>query len=70
MKVQLGTVEVDEPFRRALRVHYGKPGLATRVEVRAWAHSLIGQREIGIIDDLVEAEHRYVVDRIDGEVDA
>lgn len=70
MKVQLGTIEVDEIFRRALRVYYGRPGLATRIEVRAWAHSFIGRREFEIIDDLVDAEHRFAVDRIDGGADA
>ena len=70
MKVQIGTIEVDEIFRRALRVYYGKPGLATRVEVRAWAHSVVSRQELGIIDDLVEAERRFVFDLIDGVVDA
>lgn len=70
MKVQLGTIEVDEIFRRALRIYYGKPGLATRIEVRAWAHSFINRGVLEIVDDLVEAEHRFAYDRIDGGDDA
>jgi len=34
MKVRLGTVEVDDFVRRAIRARYGQGGLATREEVR------------------------------------
>lgn len=30
------TVEVDDGFRRAINAWYGRPGLATREEVRSW----------------------------------
>lgn len=34
MKVVLGTVEVSETMRKAIRHHYGQSGLATREEVK------------------------------------
>lgn len=34
MKVRLGTVEVGDFVRRAIRARYGQGGLATREEVR------------------------------------
>lgn len=34
MRVSLGTVEVEDLTRRAIRHHVGKKGLATRKEVR------------------------------------
>lgn len=34
MKVALGSIDVDEDVRRAINFQYGKPGLATRAEVR------------------------------------
>ena len=37
MKVKISyTVEVDDEFRRAINEHYGRPGLATREEVKRW----------------------------------
>ena len=33
------TVEVDDDFRRAINMHYGKPGLAGREEVKRWFES-------------------------------
>lgn len=36
MRVRMGTVIVDREFRRRLRMYLGKPGLATREEVRSW----------------------------------
>lgn len=36
MRVAMPTVEVDDKLRRAIRYYYGKPGLATREEVRMW----------------------------------
>lgn len=37
MRVRISyTVEVDDAFRRAINLHYGLPGLATRAEVKQW----------------------------------
>ena len=37
MKVRVAyTAVVDDDYRRAIRHHYGAPGLATREEVRRW----------------------------------
>lgn len=37
MKVKVEyTVTVDDDYRHAINLHYGKPGLATREEVRDW----------------------------------
>ncbi len=37
MKVRVAyTTTVDDDYRRAINLFYGKPGLATRAEVRAW----------------------------------
>lgn len=37
MKVRIEyTVEVDDDFRRAINAFYGKPGLASRLEVWRW----------------------------------
>lgn len=49
MKVNLGTIEVTDVMRRAIRHRYGKTGLATRKEVR----SLYAELAQGDIEDLV-----------------
>lgn len=37
MKVRIAyTIEVDDDYRRAINLHYGRPGLASRDEVRRW----------------------------------
>lgn len=37
MKVRIAyTVEVPDSYRRAINVHYGLAGLATRKEVQSW----------------------------------
>jgi len=37
MKVKVSyTVDVSDDYRRAINLHYGKPGLATREQVRRW----------------------------------
>ena len=38
MRVRISySTTADNDYRRAINVFYGKPGLATRAEVRAWA---------------------------------
>jgi len=56
MKVAVGTVEVDERFRKALRIKYGMSGLATREDVRKWAVNLIRDEEQEILSNLKFAE--------------
>jgi hypothetical protein len=53
MKVRLGTIEVDDEIRRALRHRQGRPGLATRAEVR---NAYRNQAEIDI--ELIVDEYR------------
>ncbi len=37
MRVRIDyTLDVSDDFRRAINLYYGKPGLATRVDVRRW----------------------------------
>ena len=37
MRVRISySTTADNDYRRAINVFYGKPGLATRAEVRAW----------------------------------
>jgi len=43
MKVDLGTIELNDRQRRAIRHYYGKTGLATRAEVRTF----LACRDIG-----------------------
>lgn len=39
MKVRVAyTTTVDDDYRRSINQFYGKPGLATRAEVRSWLH--------------------------------
>jgi hypothetical protein len=42
------SVTVDDDYRRAIRLHYGQPGLATRAEVRDWlqAHGSAGDDDL------------------------
>jgi hypothetical protein len=36
VKVSLGTIDVPDIMRRAIRHYHGERGLATRTECRAW----------------------------------
>ena len=37
MRVRVSyTVDVDDDFRRAINEYYGRPGLASREEIRNW----------------------------------
>jgi len=36
MKVRMDTIVVDDEFRRRLNIYVGRPGLATRKEVKSW----------------------------------
>ena len=54
MKVNLGTIEVNDVIRRALRHHIGLTGLATREEVRDAYLDLAHEDVVQIVDDLLE----------------
>ena len=55
MKVALGTIEVTDVQRRAIRHRYGKTGLATREEVRREYIHLVEADMEEIVGDLLEA---------------
>ena len=54
MKVALGTIEVDDVTRRALRHHIGLTGLATREEVRDAYIELAREDVVQIVCDLLQ----------------
>lgn len=54
MKVALGTIEVTDVMRRAIRNRYGKTGLATREEVRSEYIDLVHADMEEVISDLLE----------------
>ena len=57
MKVRISyTVEVDTRARRAIRHHYGEPGLATRHEVQRWYQQMGLQGDDDLLYDLDTAE--------------
>jgi hypothetical protein len=40
MKVRIAyTTEVNDDYRRAINLHYGEPGLASREQVKRWIES-------------------------------
>lgn len=50
MKIRIAyTVEVSDEYRRAINERYGRPGLATREQVRQWIH----QNGTSMDDDLM-----------------
>lgn len=51
MKVNLGTIEVDDDYRRAIRAHFGKTGKATRKEVKNFYQALADADMEGIVHD-------------------
>lgn len=63
MKVDLGSIEVDDDTRRALRKRDGKEGLASRDEVRDWVRDTVADEEKQV---LVQAFAPHVSERADG----
>jgi len=71
MKVRIAwTEDVSDDTRRAIRLHYGQPGLATREEVQQWFRSyggsmnddlsrLVDDAEAGDVDDDVEPDDGF-----------
>ena len=62
MKVNLGTIEVTDVQRRAIRHRYGKTGLATREEVRSMYTDLAQEDLQDLVSELLE-DHPYWEDR-------
>ena len=59
MKVHVSyTVDVGDDYRRAINHHYGKPGLATRDEVKSWLQANGSQGDTDLMWDLDNAERR------------
>lgn len=58
MKVQIAyTIEVSADRRRAINQFYGRPGLATREEVKRWYQSNGESLDLDLDDALEENEH-------------
>jgi hypothetical protein len=57
MKVRVNyTVNVSDDYRRAINLHYGRPGLATRDEVRRWLEDHGSAEDDNLMWDLQENE--------------
>jgi len=52
------TITVDDDYRRAINYHYGKPGLATRLQVQAWLWAHGSSEDDNIMFDLDNARER------------
>lgn len=59
MKIALGTIEVDNEVREAIRAYYGKGGRATRAEVKA---AVLGLGEAGF-DIAVDEGRKFMIAR-------
>jgi hypothetical protein len=56
MKVRVSyTVEVDDDYRRAIRLYYGEPGLASRAEVVQWLRSYGDSMDVDVMQALPES---------------
>lgn len=59
MKVRVAyTTSVDDDYRRAINHHYGKPGLASRDEVRRWLEVHGTAEDDDLMHDLAKAIER------------
>lgn len=58
MKVRLGTIEIDDEERRAIRAYYGQRGLATRADVRAFFIAMAEADLETIVHDFAEERQR------------
>lgn len=57
MKVRISyTEDVDDDFRRAIRIHYGGTGLATRLEVQRWFESYGSSENDNLMQELGHVE--------------
>jgi hypothetical protein len=51
-------VEVDDGYRRAIRLHYGLDGLATRDEVKRWVVSYGTSADADLLWELQQHDKR------------
>ena len=59
MKIKVEyTVEVTDDYRRAIRMFYGQPGLASREEVRRWMERYGSSGDDDLMHDLANARER------------
>ena len=59
MKVRVEyTTEVSDDYRRAINIFYGKPGLATREEVKRWIQAYGTSGDDDLMQDLWSARAR------------
>ena len=57
MKVRIAyTATVSDDYRRAINLHYGKPGLASRDDVRRWLEAHGSSEDDNLMYDLAQAE--------------
>jgi len=52
------TVTVSDDYRRAIRMHFGRPGLASRDEVKSWLRSYGESGDDDLMYDLQQAIER------------
>lgn len=56
MKVKIEyTTEVSDEFRRAINMQFGRPGLASREQVREWVMNHGTERDESLMQDYFEA---------------
>lgn len=65
MKVALGTVEVPDAVKKAIRKLNGGNGHATREEVRTWTQAQIGKMYDDLVAPPTEAKHASLADTDD-----
>lgn len=64
MRVRIAyTVDVDDDFRRAINVHYGKDGLATREDVKRWYESYGDSMNVDLMNEYEQSFAAYDTDR-------
>jgi hypothetical protein len=57
MKVRIEyTIDVSDDYRRAIRLHYGQPGLATRAEVKRWIETHGSSQDDDLMYDLQQQQ--------------
>jgi hypothetical protein len=49
---------VDDDYRRAIRLFFDQPGLATRAEVRRWLETYGSSEDDNLMYDLAQARER------------
>lgn len=52
------TVEVNDDYRRAINIFYGRPGLASRAEVKRWIEAYGSSGDDDLMQDLWSARAR------------